>query len=222
MRELRSRSTRKSAPASLAASASANPRTPHADQPPGGIGLGRTRQHILARRNLRQSLRQPQRRHDRPIRGQQFHRLEFISGHPAQCLAVEPARLAAIAPHHPHIDQHLAVVVRMAHANQRAGRRDSVIPSSSRSSRANPARRSSPGSSLPPGNSQPPARCLPGGRWAMSTRPAASITAAATTWVGGLSTRVNRSLAAACRGSACTCARTRRDRAHCGPPWARL
>src|SRR5438309_8003683 len=60
------------------------------------------------------------------------------------------------------------------------------MPSSSRNSRASASSSLSPAATLPPGNSQRPARGLPAGRCAISTRPARSYSAAATTRITGL------------------------------------
>jgi hypothetical protein len=79
---------------------------------------------VIHRRSLRNPLRQPQRRDDRLVCGQQFRDREFRARTPPQGLPVETRGLAAILGDHPYIEQNLAHRVLVAHADQGPRRGD--------------------------------------------------------------------------------------------------
>ena len=94
----------------------------------------------------------------------------------------KPMRLAAVTAHHPHVEQHLAIGVAVAHANQRPGPPDRDAEFFARVRAPAPRGASSPGSSLPPGKLPAARQVLARRAAARSARdPAPSINTPATT-----------------------------------------
>ncbi len=80
---------------------------------------GQARDSVDRRRCAPQSLRQLEHREDRPVGRQQFGTRQLSGAAPAQPLAVQAPRLAAVAPDDPNIEQYFAMRIGMAHPDQR-------------------------------------------------------------------------------------------------------